>query len=176
MARLRSGISTAQYTTPQYGQEDYEAALGRYDAFTGKYGDLVTKGLEQVGTLTDYYKPGGEYGKGLKTQAKETVQAGEARSLGAQVSAGQSSQFAARGVSVLASAELAKLYQNIEDTRNQLLQSAFAPYAQMIQTLGQLASSAPKRSQYVTPGQPSVTGYKFLGKGPFSAGRGSYAT
>ena len=148
-----------QYETPQYGQKDYEQALRQYDAYTGKYAGLVGKGIEELGDITSYYKPGGGYGEGLRTEARETVRGGLAESLGSMVKSGMSSQFGTRGVNVLAASELSKLYKNIEDTRNQLLQQAFTPYAQLIQTLGQLAAAAPRRTQYVTPGKPSISGY-----------------
>lgn len=161
------------YTTPQYGQEDYLRAEKKYDIYASKYSDLITETLPDVREgitaakgLQDYYQPGGGYGGGLRQEAKETVQGGLAKSLGYSVASGMSSQFGARGVSVLAGAELSKLYKNIEDTRAQLLTQAFAPYAQMIQTLGQLAgtgaqlaSAAPKRGQYVTSGRAYISGY-----------------
>jgi hypothetical protein len=166
------GFRPYTYKTPQHGEKEYKGAIKRYDEYAGKYSDMISGAVdttkEAVGEakgLTDYYKPGGGYGKGQKTQATENVRAGEAKALGGSVASGMSSQFSARGINVLAGAELSKLYSNIEDTRNALLMQAFTPYAQMIQTLGSLASSgasvlnaAPTRSKYVTQGQPYISG------------------
>lgn len=162
-----------KYTTPQYGEKDYRKAVSRYDTFANKYTDLISSAtgttqtaIEKASGLTDYYQPGGGYGAGRKAEAKQTIEGGTAKSLGAAVSSGMASNFATRGINVLAASELEKLYQNIDDTRNQLLMQAFTPYAQMIQTLGSLTSSAaqvataaPKRSQYVTQGKPYISGY-----------------
>ena len=161
------------YTTPQYGEKEYERAYQDWQEGTSRYSDLIRQTMPQVSQaateargLTDYYKPGGGYGGGLRQEAKEEVGKGVARTSGQMVASGMSSMFGSRGINVLAGAELSKLYKNIEDTRAQLLTQAFTPYAQMIQTLGnlagssaQLASSQPKRGSYVTQGKPYITGY-----------------
>jgi hypothetical protein len=160
----RNRIANQPEKLREVGTEDYSKAVKRYDQYASKYSDLVTGaaedvkgGINEAKGLRDYYKPGGGYGKGLKAEAKETVDAGEAKALGSAVSSGMSSNFATRGINVLAAAEKSKLYANIDDTRNQLLMSAFQPYAQMIQTLGSLAgtggnilNAAPRRSSYVS--------------------------
>lgn len=176
------------YKTPQYGEKDYQQALKKYEQLTGSYSDLlktssqnvesamtdVRSGLSEAKSLRDYYQPGGGYGEGQRMEAKETVGQGVAQTMGQMVGSGMSSLFATRGINVLANTELSKLYKNIEDTRNQLLIQAFTPYAQMIQTLGelagvsgnlagtvaQIASAAPTRNQYITQGQPEITGMK----------------
>ena len=167
------GFKPFIYTTPQYGEREYKDAIKRYEPYAAKYSDIISGAVdttqEAIGEakgLTDYYKPGGGYGAGRKKEAAQTVRGGLARDLGQQVQSGMSSQFAARGANTLASSELAKLYGNIEDTRNALLMQAFTPYAQMIQTLGNLSSAganvleaAPTRSKYITQGKAYISGY-----------------
>ncbi len=167
---------TSVYTTPQYGEKEYEEMFDLWRGMSSKYSDLISETIPDVREaatsakgLRDYYQPGGGYGEGLREEAKEEVGKGVARTSGQMVASGMSSLFGSRGVNVLAGAELSKLYKNIEDTRNQLLMQAFTPYAQMIQTLGQLAgasgqimASAPKRTQYVTPGMPQRAGVRFV--------------
>ena len=171
---MAAGLGKLQnFTRETYGQAEYNSAVKDYEQYAGKYSDLISSAADTTQTaigeaseLRDYYKADGGYGKGQKTQASETVRGGEAKALGSSVAAGMSSQFGARGINVLASAELAKLYQGIDDTRNQLLIQAFTPYAQMIQTLGtltsagaQIASAAPKASDYIQYGDKQFTGY-----------------
>ena len=167
------GFKPFIYKTPQYGEKEYERAYQDWQAGTSKYSDLMQQTMPQVSEaateargLTDYYKPGGGYGGGLRQEAKEEVGKGVARTSGQMVASGMSSMFGSRGINVLAGAELSKLYKNIEDTRAQLLTQAFTPYAQMIQTLGQLAgqsaqlaASQPTRGSYVTQGQPYISGF-----------------
>ena len=126
----------------------------------------VSEAATEARGLTDYYKPGGGYGGGLKQEAREEVGKGVARTSVDMIRSGMSSMFGSRGINVLAGAELSKLYKNIEDTRAQLLTQAFTPYAQMIQTLGQLAGTAgqlatsqPTRGSYVTQGKPYISGF-----------------
>ena len=175
------GFKPFVYKTPQYGESDYKSAVARYEDYASKYSDIVSSALEptkeavgEARQLTKYYQPEGGYGKGQKQQAKQTIQQGVAKAQTSQVRAGMSSQFAARGTQVLAASELSKLYANIEDTRNALLMQAFTPYAQMIQTLGNLSTAGanviqaqPKRAQYVTQGKPYISGYGGMsGGGP----------
>ena len=167
------GFKPFIYSTPQYGEKAYERAYQDWKSGTSKYSDLITSTMPQVSEaattakgLTDYYKPGGGYGGGLREEAREEVDKGVARSSVNMVGSGMSSMFGSRGINVLAGAELSKLYKNIEDTRAQLLSQAFTPYAQMIQTLGnlagssaQLATSQPTRNSYVSQGQSYISGF-----------------
>ena len=161
------------YTTPQYGEKEYERAYQDWQEGTSRYSDLIRQTMPQVSQaateargLTDYYRPGGGYGGGLRQEARETVGQGVAQASTQMVGSGMSSMFGSRGINVLAGAELSKLYKNIEDTRAQLLSQAFTPYAQMIQTLGnltgssaQLATSQPTRNSYVSQGQSYISGF-----------------
>lgn len=161
----------AVYKTPILGEKYFKEDRKFYEKEYGKYSDIigtaltdVREGIGEAKGLRDYYRPGGGYGGGLREEAREEVGKGVARSSVQSVQSGMSSMFGSRGINVLAGAELSKLYKNIEDTRNQLLIQAFQPYAQMIQTLGQLATSGsqllasrPTFASSVKLGQPYVT-------------------
>ena len=97
----------------------------------------------RLGQMMDYYQPGGGYGLGRRTEAREAVEGGVARDLGSMVASGMSSQFGARGTQMRAGSELSKLYKNIEDTRSQLWQQSTVPYAQMMGQISNLARSRP---------------------------------
>lgn len=150
-------IQALRFETPQYGEEAYREALRKYDAFTGRYGDLIDKSMGQIGELAEFYKPGGGYGTGQRTEARETIGKGVAKTTGQMVASGMSSLVGTRGINVLAASELTKRFQGIEESRAGLQMQAFGPYTQMLSQLQQLASQAPKRGQYITPGKPGIS-------------------
>ena len=166
------GFFPYTYKTPQYGEKDFEQAKADYAKISTKYGDLISGatedvrgGLDEAKGLRSFYRPGGDYGKSLKATTKQEIQRGVAKSSAAAVASGQSSMFASRGINVLAASEYAKRQAEIEEGRAELEMKAFQPYTQMLANLSQLASTgaaiataAPKRSQYVTQGQPYISG------------------
>jgi len=128
---------------PQYQEamKDWQSMRGDYSSMMGQ----VTPALQQ---MMGYYAPGGRYGAGQRTEAKETVQSGLSRDLGSMVASGMSSQFGARGASTRAGSELSKLYKNIEDTRSQLWQQSIQPYAQIMSQMANIMQTRPTYKQY----------------------------
>jgi hypothetical protein len=157
-----------------YGESDYRKAAKRYDQFASKYSDLISsaadttqEGIKDAAGLRDYYKPGGGYGEGQMAQGEKTYRRAQAETYGRDVSTGMSSVGRFAGANNVATEQLAMLQKNINDTQQGLLMQAFTPYAQMIQTLGNLASSgtqvasaAPKSKDYITFGDREFTGFK----------------
>lgn len=140
---------TVSYVEPD-SKQAYTNALGDWNKAYGTYSGLMKETSSGTKEITDYYKPGGGYGEGQKTQAKETMQKGVNQDLTQMVSTGMSSSAGAKGVQTLANSELGKMYKNIEDTRNQLWQQSMTPYAQMMTSLSQFMSTRPTYNQYAT--------------------------
>jgi hypothetical protein len=133
------------------GENEYQDAMSKWQGMYGTYSSLLNQTTPQLKKMTDYYSPGGGYGEGQKKEAEETVKKGVSQDLSQMVSTGMSSMAATKGVNTLAGSELSKMYKTIEDTRNQLWQSAITPYAQMMTSLSQMASTMPTYRQYVNP-------------------------
>lgn len=135
------------------GEKEYQNALGDWKGAYGTYSNLMKEASPKLQEMTDYYKPGGGYGQGLRQEAKETVQGGVNKDLSSMVATGMSSQAGSKGLQTLAGSELGKMYKNIEDTRNQLWQQSITPYAQMMTSLAQFQTSRPSYGESIkTPG------------------------
>jgi hypothetical protein len=148
-----------QYSQQEYGKPEYQQALKDYGKAYGTYSQLTSEALPKLKEMTDYYKPGGGYGEGLREEAQGTVQEGVNKDLSQMVATGMSSMAGTKGLQTGAQTELSKMYKNIEDTRNQLWQQSITPYAQMMTSLSQMTAARPSYGEYVKLGQPSITGY-----------------
>lgn len=148
-------MAITMYTPPQqltYGYPQYARAEEDWRKIFGDYSTMmrgVTPTLQQT---LGYYAPGGQYGRGLRQEAQETVKGGLARDLASMVSTGMSSQFGARGAQTRAGSELSKLYKNIEDTRAQLQMQAITPYAQIMSQMAEMMRARPAFGQYFRTG------------------------
>ena len=157
-------------TTKIYGQSEYNQALQDYQKMYGTYSSMFNEMSPELKRMLQYYRPGGGYGQGLRTEAEKTVQSGVAKDMGNLVASGMSSNAGARGLNTRAGNELSIMYKGIEDTRNQLWQQSLQPYNQMMQTMGQIEQSRPNYSSYIRPvtttqygKTTSATPYSYMG-------------
>ncbi len=162
-----------KFTTPEFGQKDFEAALARFETRAGRFGDLITEtlpevkaGLSEAKGLRSQFRVGGTFGEGRRQTATEEIQKGLARDTAAAVAAGASSISSARGLNVLAGRERAIEFANIDDIRAQFELQAFQPYVQMLSALSNLASAGvqiagaePTRREFITQGKPFISGF-----------------
>lgn len=138
--------------TPTYGRKEYGQSLQDWQKMMGDYSGMMSNILPTLGQMSGYYAPGGGYGKGLRTEAEEAIKSGLAKDLGNLVSTGMSTQFGARGLQTRAGSELAKLYQNIEDARNQYWMQSVQPYAQIMSQMANMMQTRPTFGQYFRTG------------------------
>jgi hypothetical protein len=150
------------------------SALSDWSKGLGQYSNMMGAALSPLQQQMQAYQPGGGYGQGQRQQAQENVQQGVSQDLGGMVASGMSSMAGARGVGTRAGSELSKLYGNIEDTRNQLLNQATGNYAnaysQMMLGYGDMIKARPTytQNQYVMSGSGQRANP--LGPGPGQAG------
>jgi hypothetical protein len=137
------------YTQPQYGKEEYQQAVNDWSKAYGTYSSLLEQPKQALKSSVDYYSPGGGYGEGQRTEAKETVQAGVNKDLSTMVSTGMSSQAGSKGLQTLANTQLGKMYKNIEDTRAELLTQSITPYAQLMESISTMMNARPTYNEYV---------------------------
>lgn len=160
------GVSYARPYSVQgittYGQPEYQEAMADYKTQYGTYSDIMKELKPKIKNILDYYKAGGGYGAGQRTEAKEAVQGGMATDIGQQVASGMSSQFGARGTATRAGSELSKLYKNIEDTRASLEMQATQPYMQVLQAVKDIISARPSYGEYVKPVVTTQSGYSWV--------------
>lgn len=132
----------------EYGKKEFQDALSAYEKDRMAYGDLIQTGVEATRTgladarrIQDYFRPGGEFGAGLKQEGKEAIERGVAKDTALSVASGMPSALGARGINVLAGREYAKQAADVEDLRATREIQATTPYSQMIQSLNNLVSS-----------------------------------
>jgi len=159
-------VYQGQYTTPRYGEEQYERAYQKWSGLESKYSDLITpmvsemKGyLPELKGTTDMYKPGGEAYKYLMGEGARDIGYESARRIASGMSGLQ------HGATV--GAEQRKLRTNVMLTTAGLAQQALQPYLQLSQTIGAmvqglapLMSAMPNYAQSIKLGQPSITSMK----------------
>ena len=123
-----------------YGKTNYNAALVDWNKV---YAD-AKQGIPAALKLIDEFAIGGSYGQGRRTEANDLINQGVAQDSANAVAAGMSSISSSRGLNVLAGAQKATQYANIEDERARLEVQAFQPYTQMLANLAQVGTSRPQ--------------------------------
>jgi hypothetical protein len=105
-----------------YAMKDWQKGLQSYSS-------MMNQSLAPLQQQMQAYQSGGSYGQGQRQQAQENVAGGVANDMAQGVASGMTGTNIARGLQTRAGSELSKLYGNIEDTRNQLLNQATGNYA-----------------------------------------------
>lgn len=144
-----------RYTPAQqltYGRPEYQEALADWRKSFGNYSQMLQQLTPQLASMMSYYQPGGGYGAGQRSEAERLVKSGLSKDMATMVGTGMSSGVASRGLQTRANAELARMFANIEDTRNQLWQQSVGPYAQIISQMANMAQSRPTFGQYFQTG------------------------
>lgn len=137
--------------TQLYGQPEYRKALSDWQRMYGTYSQMMGQVTPALKEMMDYYKPGGGFGAGQRTEAERTVKGGVAKDLTSMIASGMSSRAGAGGLQRGAAADLVKMYQDIEDRRAALWGQAVTPYTQVMSQMANIQAARPTYAQYVKP-------------------------
>lgn len=129
----------------EFGRGDFDAALIDWNRV---YTD-AQQGIPAALELIEQFAPGGSFGEGLRTTAREEIGKGVARDTASAVASGFSSRSSARGLNTLAGSEIAKQFANIDDLRAGLQIQAFSPYTQMLTNLANVGTRRPTPGQFI---------------------------
>ena len=141
----------------ELGKGDLRRALVDWN----KVFQQAEQGIPEAKALIDQFRPGGDFGAGLRQESREAIQQGVAQDTAQAVAAGSSSVSSARGINTLAGSEFGKSVANIEDLRATLQVQSFTPYTQLLNNLSSLISARPSRKGFVD----TITTPEFTGSG-----------
>jgi hypothetical protein len=123
------GAPTSYSAVDAFKYPAYDTKLRDYSQMMKEYSGQMGQILSPLQQQMQAYQAGGSYGQGQRQQAQENVAGGVANDMAQGVASGMTGTNIARGIQTRAGSELSKLYGNIEDTRNQLLNQATGNYA-----------------------------------------------